>query len=123
MRKPHPVLFDYDVNDLVRICRISLKTAQRWKAGQTVPSPSSVDLLERDLGCFSPAWRGWRIRGENLISPEGWQISMGEARSYPLLLRQIATAREEARRLKVELETQEQPLPADWPAWTLALKA
>jgi hypothetical protein len=73
-------------------------------------------MLERDLQCFSHAWRGWRIRGEELISPEGWIITRNDVLATPLMRSQLAIYQAENRALREILDAEEfdedQPLPS-----------
>ena len=110
-----PELYGIPISELRRLCRISLKTAQRWKAGQTVPPETALMILRGDLGCFDPAWSGWRIRSDKLYSPEGWEAPMGEVRALPLMRAQIQAYQEENFRLRGLMEDlEEQPTPDAW---------
>lgn len=110
-------LYFISVKDIARICEVSEKTAKRWKAGTTCPPKPVLLLLAGDLGCFSPEWRGWVVRGDELISPEGWCITMADVRATPLQRAQIALYQAENRQLRAELERQdipeEQPEPGE----------
>lgn len=70
-------------------------------------------ILERDLGCFDPAWHGWLLRDGKLISPEGWEVTTGDVLSLPLLRAQIATYQAKERQI---LAMDEQPEPGALPA-------
>jgi hypothetical protein len=115
------ILFHYSINEIARFCGVSLKTAKRWKTGQAVPPPSAIMVLSRDLGCFNPAWAGWKIslRGE-LCSPENWIATPGDVLSIQLTQAQLSTYRTENRALKEALAAaeagffEEQPLPGQW---------
>lgn len=118
MRTCPPQLIGINVNEVSRICHVSLKTAARWKAGTTCPPESALMLVAADLGCFSLEWAGWRLVGQDLISPEGWRIARGQVMIVPLLRQQLAAYEVELKRLRKEfLSTQEQPLPEVWPEW------
>lgn len=118
MRKVPPQLIGINVNEVSRICHVSLKTAGRWKSGTTCPPLAALMLLAGDIGAFDPAWRGWRAHRGKLISPEGWEITVNDMLAHPLMRQQLAAYQRELRRLKERLElTQEQPLPAAWPEW------
>lgn len=81
-------------------------------------------LICGDLGCFDREWRGWTARGGNLISPEGWQITVGDVLALPLMRQQIAAYHTELRRLKEQvLLMQEQPIPEAWPEWVFEMTA
>lgn len=115
MKKPHSALYGITDKEIARICRVSLKTAQRWKKGQIVPSYCEIAMLERDIGCFAAQWRGWTIRGEELLSPEGWAITRNDVLASPLLRQQLAVYQAELRRIREEADAlEEQPAPSDW---------
>lgn len=119
MAESHLTLFGISAKEIARICRVSLKTAQRWKSGQTVPPKSALMILQRDLGCLDSHWGGWQLRGGKLYSPEGWEFSPGDILATQLERRALESARAEVRRLRSELYAGEQPLPDSWPAHKL----
>jgi len=123
MVRPPPELYGFSISEIAQICRVSLKTASRWKAGQTVPPATSLMILSGDLGILDPLWSGWRVRGGALFSPEGWEITRGDVLAVPLERRALETARAEVRRMKQDLTAQEQPLPDSWPEWVAKLGA
>lgn len=121
MRSLPPQLFGINVNELSRICHVSLKTAARWKSGTTCPPESALLLLAADLGCFDAKWKGWCVRRGNLVSPEGWEITQGDVISSPLLRQQLAAFKTELKRLRAAAAAEDaindQPLPEAWPEW------
>lgn len=116
-------LYLISVKDIARICGVSERTAKRWRDGTICPPKPTLLLLAGDLGCFDSEWAGWIIRRGELVSPEGWCITMSDVRATPLLRSQLAIYQGENRRLKAELESrqfaEDQPLPADW-GWDLS---
>jgi transcriptional regulator with XRE-family HTH domain len=120
MAKPPPELYRWSVNEISALCGVSLKTAQRWKAGHTVPPASALALLEGDLGVFDPGWAGWRIKGPELIPPfDAWPIRRDDALAVPLMHRQIAALRARITELEHALDEarsgrSEQPEPGSW---------
>ena len=123
MAKIPPELNGWSIKHIATLCEVSEKTVSRWKAGQTVPPKTALMILRGDLGAFSRDWRGWIIRGGELVSPEGWCITMSDVRATPLQRQQIAIYQAENRGLKAELEArqydQDQPLPSQW-GWDLS---
>lgn len=124
MRKSPPQLIGINVNEVARICRVSLKTAGRWKDGTTCPPYAALMLVAADLGCFDPGWHGWTLRDGFLISPEGWQVGAGEVLAIRILRQQLAVYEAELKRLQGELVSiHDQPLPDAWPEWVFEKSA
>lgn len=123
MAKVPDELYGIPIKEIARICQVSEKTAGRWKAGTACPPLTALWVLAGDLGCFDPEWRGWVIRKGELVSPEGWCITMSDVRATPLQRSQIAIYQAENRDLKAQLEAsgfaEEQPLPSQW-GWDLS---
>lgn len=118
MRSRPPQLIGININEVARICHVSLKTAARWKSGTTCPPDSALMLLAADLGCFSEEWAGWRLNGQDLVSPEGWRIARGQVMIVPLMRQQLAAYEVELKKMKQQaLLIQEQPVPEAWPEW------
>jgi hypothetical protein len=122
MRKPPAALYGIPIKEIARICGVSLKTAQRWKAGQSVPPKPALMILEQDLGCFHPDWAGWTMKRGLLCSPEGWEATPGHVRGLQMINATLAAYRSENASLKSavrHLEAQasgfvDQPLPSQW---------
>ena len=123
MVKVPPELYGIPIKEIARRCAVSEKTATRWKDGTTCPPQTALWILAADLKCFDPEWRGWTIKGGELVSPEGWCITMADVRATPLQRQQIAIYQSENRRLRDDLEasgySQDQPLPSQW-GWDLS---
>jgi len=99
--------------EIARRCQVSMRTARRWKDGTRCPPRTAMMILLEDLGCFDPAWKGWRIRDGQLISSEGWAVSPGDdVLGLPLMRAQILSYQRDQRIAKAELEALEaQPEP------------
>ena len=125
MAKIPEELFRWNISEIAHICAVSEKTASRWKAGTSCPPLTAIWVLSGDLGRFHKIWAGWHVhpRDGELVSPEGWCISMYDVRATPLQRSQIAVYQAENRRLKEDLEAkeyaQDQPLPSQW-GWDLS---
>lgn len=116
MRERPQELYGIPINEIARICRVSVKTATRWKDGTTCPPKSAMMLLAGDLGCFDPSWAGWLIRHGKLISPESLAHSPGQILAIAFMELQIQGYRSELRQMKAALNSlEEQPLPGTIP--------
>lgn len=113
MAKIPDELHGITINEIAAICKVSVKTATRWKRGQAVPPATALMILSADIGHLAADWRGWTVRGNELISPEGWAITMGAVLSAPLLRAQLRALQIEDRRFH---EIENQPEPGEIPA-------
>lgn len=98
---------------IAEICGVDIATAYRWKSGRSRIPATAAAILAGELGAFGKEWRGWKIQGENIISPDGWIINRNHALSVPLQERLIKDLRERIREL--EALTDEQPIPGAYP--------
>lgn len=97
-------------DEIARRCRVDVATARRWKRGARRPPRTALMILLEDLGCFDPAWKGWRIRDGQLISSEGWAVSPGDVLGLPLMCAQLISYQRDQRIAKAELDAlEEQP--------------
>ena len=118
MARPDNPFYSITIKEIARICHVDLTTARRWKRGARCPPKSALLLILGDLGCFSPEWSGWRVHGQDLISPEGWRIARGQVMIVPLMRQQLAAYEVELKRIREQvLLIQEQPVPEVWPEW------
>jgi transcriptional regulator with XRE-family HTH domain len=106
------VCYGISAAEISRRCRVDIATARRWERGARCPPATSIMILAEDLGCFDPAWKGWRIRDGQLLSPEGWAASPGEILALPLMRAQITSYQRDQRIAKAEYDAlEEQPEP------------
>lgn len=124
MARPDSPLYGRTIKEIARICHVDLTTARRWKRGARCPPKSALLLILGDLSAFDPEWRGWIARGGKLISPEGWEITVGDVLALPLMRQQLAAYQSELRNIRERvLMMQEQPLPEVWPDWVFEKQA
>ena len=93
-------LFGVPVERLVAITGAHLTTARRWKRFRRPPQwlAALIELcVGGELDRISRTWRGWKIRGEHLVSPEGWEFTPGAIRAIPFMKAQIKTYQEKQR--------------------------
>lgn len=95
---------------------VDVSTARRWKSGATRIPKAAAAVLKADLGCFSSEWAGWRLDGQDLVSPEGWRIARGQVLNVPLMRQQLAAYQVEltARQQEKIAHLDDQPLPSEW---------
>lgn len=116
------VTYGIPAEEIARICKVGIRTARRWKSGESEMPETAQMILAGDLGCLDREWRGWTIRNGVLTSPEGWQATPGHVRSLQMMGMTLGTYRRENAALKAavkELEAEwdafeEQPSPANW---------
>lgn len=119
-----PELYAIPISEIARICRVSTKTARRWKDGSTCPPKSARLLLLGDLGCLDSRWDGWRVNKGVLFSPEGWEITVNDVLATPLMRQQLAAYKAELRQIQARIDRMaEQPLPTEWPEWIGEMQA
>lgn len=118
MADPSSPCYGLSTKDIARICKVDLATARRWKRGATCLPETARMILEGDLGCMDPAWRGWRLSRGTLISPENWIATPGDVLSIQLTQAQLAAYRHENKALRIALDEADipeaQPLPGQW---------
>ena len=74
-------------DELAALCGVSIRTARRWIANGYMPSGLAIGfklLKDGDLGNLHKAWRGWRLVGDKIYSPDGWDFRPGEIAAIPL---------------------------------------
>jgi len=101
------LLYGVGAQELADLAGVHLSTARRWKRTGKYPRRLKTllaVLIDGDLGPISRAWRGWSIRGDRIVSPEGWSFTFGEIRTIPFLHGQVAL-------YKAQMHTN---LQADW---------
>ena len=114
---------DFSAKHIARVCGVDIRTARRWRSRTQCPPPWVIALLTADLGIFGPYWAGWVIRGEEIVSPDGWRIRRNDALAVPFMHGQISALRNDLKKAREEIESakfgaflEEQPLPDKWSA-------
>jgi hypothetical protein len=85
-----PEVYGIPAAEIAALCGVDIATARRWKSGQSRVPMAARKLLAGDLSAFGHAWKGWKIVGGKLVSPEGWDYTPGEVLAIPFLRSQIA---------------------------------
>jgi hypothetical protein len=112
-RHENSAVYGIRADVIAEICRVDIATARRWKSGVSRLPHAARALVTGDLGAFSPAWQDWRIKGDAIISPNGWQIDRNDALAIPLLLQQVKALRAELEKVREWGKKDEQPSPPD----------
>jgi hypothetical protein len=65
-------------------CAVSVKTAKRWKRGESPPTASAMKLfrLHRDRQVLGAEWDGWLINGGTIVDPDGNETTQEQLRAY-----------------------------------------
>jgi hypothetical protein len=107
-----PELYGIPAETIALLCKVCVTTARRWKRGTRRMPETARMILAGDLGVFDPAWRRWALRDGKLISPEGWEVALGDVLSIPLMRAQISAYQAKERQIQA---IEEQPLPGTVP--------
>jgi hypothetical protein len=91
-RAPHPakparpltMFYGYPAEVIAEWCAISVATARRCKAGKRKPSPSVERLftLHRDRRVLGPSWRGWLVKPDSIVDPDGNETGRMQLYNY-----------------------------------------
>lgn len=74
---------------LADVTGMSLDTTTRWKRTGRIPAAHHTLIQLRttgDLGSLSADWRGWRLAGHRLWTPEDAELRPGDIRAIPYQL-------------------------------------
>ncbi len=95
----------FAVRQLAEQARVHASTARRWlRSGRYPWWIEQLRDCARDLGILAEPWRGWRVDGDALWSPEGERFT-------PIDLRAVRVMRGQIRAYQEQLSFQ---LQADW---------
>ncbi|WP_338339231.1 VC1465 family Xer recombination activation factor [Xanthomonas euvesicatoria] len=81
---------------LGKLLDVSVRTVQNWESGKTrIPHSAFklVRLLASGKHLDGPAWKGFHVRGDTLISPEGHMFPAADLAWWSLLFRQAEAFR------------------------------
>ncbi|GAE55322.1 hypothetical protein XPR_1957 [Xanthomonas arboricola pv. pruni MAFF 301420] len=92
---------------LGKLLDVSVRTVQNWESGKTrIPHSAFklVRLLASGKHLDGPAWKGFHVRGDVLVSPEGhafpaadlgwWSLAIRQAEAYRTLSRKQRQAKQ-----------------------------
>lgn len=87
--RPTPAVFyGYPAELIAQWCHVSLSSAYLYKLGHRRPSRQVLRLfvLHRDRRVLSDEWKGWLVKPDVLVDPEGNETSRDLLRNYSLIL-------------------------------------
>lgn len=88
-------------------CGMSPRQWRRYRNGDSRMSEQLVSLIQLragQLGAISPQWIGWRIQGDELVSPVGQSYSLKWFHGLPWYLEGLRAERARLRQRIRELE-------------------
>ena len=106
-----PVVFTifhgYPAHLIADWCGVTLATARRYKSGkQKPPKPlAKLFLLHRDRQVLGPQWRGWIVKPEGIVDPDGNETSRSQLHNYFWIVqfaRRMAYDREDGASIEFE---------------------
>jgi hypothetical protein len=90
--RPVPALFHgFSVDRIADWCHVTRGTAYLYKIGQRKPSKQAVALfvLHRDRRVLTVEWKGWLLKPDSLVDPEGQETSRNLLRGYAFMLQYV----------------------------------
>lgn len=92
------IFYGYPAELIAEWCCVSLRQARNLKAGKTKPSKPVVRLflLHRDRRVLTTHWRGWVVKENALVDPDGNETTRAQLHGYWLIMqyaREIARER------------------------------
>ena len=105
--KQHPFLYGIRADTIADWVGCHITTARRWKRGE-YPPPAAIQIIglrsSGNLGLVNPAWSGWCLKDDDLISPNGDKFAPDDIMAGPYW-RTLVRAYQTEQRL---------PRQADW---------
>ena len=94
--RPLSIFYGYPEKLIARWCGVSVATARLYKSGTRKPSRQALRLfaLYRDGRVLDDHWKGFAIRGANLVDPQGREFAPGQLNAHWLIVqlaRELAT--------------------------------
>jgi hypothetical protein len=86
------LFYSYPAALISEWCCVGLQHAYTLKQGRSRPSAGVVKLftLHARGQLLGPEWKGWTIRGDRLIDPDGGDLTVGRLRAYQLMIQYAA---------------------------------
>lgn len=86
--RPLSIFYGYPDHLIARWCGVSVSTARLYKSGSRKPSRQALRLfaLYRDGRVLDDHWKGFSIRGPNLVDPQGREFTPGQLNAHWLIV-------------------------------------
>jgi hypothetical protein len=80
--------YGYSAQVIAEWCCVALSTAHAYKTGRIKPgkAPQKLFRLHRDRMILTPEWRGWLIKPDVIVDPEGAEMPRSLLHNYQLML-------------------------------------
>ena len=88
-KRPAPELFyGYPATMIAQVCAVKLSNAHAYKSRRCKPGASVVKLwlLYRDRLVLPLEWKGWLIKPEAIVDPEGNETNRSQLRNFRLMM-------------------------------------
>lgn len=78
------VFYSYPDSLVARWCGVSAATVRAYKSGKRKPSPAVMRLfmLHRERRVLGPEWRGWLVKADSIVTPDGLEIARSQLDNY-----------------------------------------
>jgi hypothetical protein len=78
------IFYGYPAETISKWCGVSVNTANAYKAGRRRPSAAVTRLfmLHRERRVLGPAWRGWVVKHDSIVDPDGNETSRSQLHNY-----------------------------------------
>ena len=107
-REPRPlgprtvltIFYGYPAELVAHWCGVSVATARLYKRGKRKPSRTvtRLFLLHRERQVLGPEWRGWIVKADGIVDPDGNEIPRNLLHNFFLVMqlaRRMAYDRED----------------------------
>ncbi|MBV8784241.1 MAG: hypothetical protein JOZ67_08655, partial [Gammaproteobacteria bacterium] len=82
------MFYGYPAELIAEWCAVSLSTAHAYKSGRLKPSRLALKLftLHRDRRVLTAEWKGWVIKPDAIVDPEGNETNRNLLRMYQVMM-------------------------------------
>jgi uncharacterized protein DUF3653 len=82
------IFHGYPAEIIAQWCGVALDTAHAYKAGRRAPSRAVMRLftLHRDGRVLGARWKGWQLKADSIVDPDGNETSAVQLHNYALIV-------------------------------------